>query len=851
MQFSELKIWERLPKSVKKFSLLPASRPKPFLDQEDITELFDALQEFDEAENPPLSADKMMMFISQCDAFINRQTLANDPQSKAVIASLFCTKMQIYKRCLTNPQTPQATQEIIQGKIRHEYNSFIRAVSGLSIMAYTLNEEEQKNLTSPLIEQARELTDFLETPIKIKDEIAQGEISVPDILAANSILNSKKPLSANVRNAFHDLWEVESLRPLLTFAAYATQGYHYGYDGQVTSGDPLRLVFIDDVLTGYLGEMSGMCAGNNMVLLSVAGKTSKGTEFIYEGLSAILAHELHHYFEESFYKSNQLTPYPKNDLLVRKVAKSSTKVVPLTESEASEDARKRESAEREDELDKMVKEALSVSHENQIVADNVSFDKLSSQTRLQPFSTFNAGIKSYPNLQKFKRIRDAEIVVRVSESLPNIFLANGRNEEKAFQTLRDNGLNRCVDWFVKEKSQMADACKKMQTFSGIKFSSQPVKRDRIANYVVYEPTPLHDAVRNNDLEAVKEMMTTNPESWEVKDSLGQNAFELAVSTNNIHLINEFTKSLAVLGKFKNNIGLFNKVLVNLVRLAKDETSEFSKDAFGIFLETKKALIKASSDNDFHFLFPRIFHETFDQKLLDKIKELKTPQKILAAIDNNEIAFLDKFQNHFERYIFKADLKDVRDIFSEIDKKYNLDPPVAQKYFLPNVDSYRLNSCLAYNRPEDFLKHLKELPKIQPSINLIKDETLTLLPERVALACRDKQEKPEQWFGVFKEMVKIFRVNPSNSYGEEDQTLLSLLPKRFRKEALETYEKTIKDYEAAVAEKSIKLVEEVIKTSETKALSKLEIPNSVTELSPNNTQKVAPLLINNNPQLSTH
>lgn len=377
MKFSELKIWESLPQEP---SYYPPFFRRGFDTKDELDSLFAQLEKFDDTKKEEL--------LSECNSIMSRHALSpTPPLSDAVIASLFAVKMQIYLQTNDEPN------------IRKNYAGFLRAAGTLLGAAYQMNEEGQRAFTKSLIETARELTRYLTPIISLKDGTGIGAVPVPDILASASSVTDGEINLNNVRKLFYELWQNEELRPLLHFAAYATQGVHCDRDGAVTTKHPpLQIIFSKDPLVRVGGDQhGGFCAGYNTVFIQLASEFE---------LKKRIAHELHHYFEEVFHSSNQLLPYSPSDT----------------------GAKKR--------LDAMFAEA--------------------TKARPEVFRD----VAEYAGADKNERIRHAEVVVRVSEFLAAL---GKTGTDWMSYTPKRGDLTECVKFFKEEQYRMREAVEKMSS----------------------------------------------------------------------------------------------------------------------------------------------------------------------------------------------------------------------------------------------------------------------------------------------------------------------------------------------------------------------------------------------------
>ncbi len=739
MKFNQLKIWQILPSNSLGFAL-----SENFAHEDEINRLFTKLEYFDDETKKEDLAANAASIIDQSNSLINRHTLATESQwSTVAIAALKTVQMQVFLR-LENSE-----------RIKEEYDSFIRATASTLDIVYQLNEADQKRFTSPFTETARHANKYLVPAVRLKPDAAPQEISVPDILAAATFVSDQNYNLGEVRSVFHQLWKIDELQPLLLYSAYATLGYRCDFNNEVTQSQPLQIVLVNDKITrNNRSNYTGFCSGSNMVVIST--KADYGTyEVFNERIGATLAHELHHYFEESFHQSNQLLPY-------RNAATSF-----FSDPNAA----------IKSQLDKMVKEAISCAQKKEIEVPNSivggRLDKI-----FQPAETFGR-IATYTGAALSQRIRHAEIVVRVSEIVADLCGTKKYSSAETFEKLQNFGLTECVDFFYREQQQMLQSCATIQRVSGINFNHKNPPAKNIADYIEYSPAPSQDAL--------------------ARDSLNQTNLELAMQHGNHADVLKFCREIYQESrdwkKLGSDIKLLHKTAFYLAELSYSKDEKLSKAAIELF-ELAKIMPYSFNQRQINNVFCDASLNNLDPALLEKIS---TTPDILSAIANKELPRFDILKNDLRSYIVKSKTTESKqdDILNTFNEKYDCVTNQTVNYFLPKNP---LRKPLLYCNPEKFLeifdaainseKHegQKELGQklLKDRMSIISLHNDSVI-ELVAHNCND-DFNGKKWYEIFKTLVRTYDIDVLHKSENNNQSLSDLLLSDIRADFLQNFYK---------------------------------------------------------------
>jgi len=585
-------LMERLAKDPK----FKAVEKRLFADTAEVDQLFEHLRKIENKEKD--LAENSTEIIAKCNEILSKQAVlsSKNPLAKVISLAIQAVKMEVYT-------TLNQSEEI-----RKNYSNFRKAITEIDNLKQSLPRDLLPYLSSAVLEYcykaANNLASHLNPVIKIKEGTSLNQVTVPDALVLASVATQDEFNKTNIRRIFHELWEIESLRPLLTIAAYSVHG-HYIYEGKSQSKDPFKIIFSHDSLDGHSsgGITRGLTSSDN-IIVSLAEKSAHGLEVVRSNanIRGTIAHELHHGWEKLRYFQHSSLPYTeKQNVSPQKPAtffqrhfSSSSKIAPFDPNKKTKER-----------LNKMLQEAkdLKLTHSIRIanaLDDNFltskrTFLTSNSETKEleneqdtypafgspQPFQIFNA-LKSY---SRNERTQHAEIVVRVSNSLGTMVGEGGCLEAQAFEIMRKSGLTECLNFFEEEKQQMEILAKELAEKTGITFAATQKSRD-IPEYLNYSSTALHDAVRSGDRELISRLIKENPASLKDQDSLGQTAFELALDLNNPTAVFAFSKSPEMQQELAQNPRLFRRTIFYLIHTTKDANSPHSEEAAALFKEAR-------------------------------------------------------------------------------------------------------------------------------------------------------------------------------------------------------------------------------------------------------------------------
>lgn len=715
-----------------------------FSHKNEINGLFARLEYFDDAKIDPATrkerlADSAAEIIDHCDSLINRHTTAAEATySTAAIASLRTVQMQIFLR-LENAE-----------RITSRYDNFVRACASLLNTAYQLEEEDRKNFTTPLIETARAANKYLPVAAKIKNDVSPQEISVPDVLATATFVSDQKYNLNDVRSLFHQLWQVDELQPLLLYSAYATCGYHCNSAGEVSQGQKLQIVLVnDEIVRKNSTRFDGFCTGSNMVMAST-GQNRGHFTVINQDTGATLAHELHHYFEESFHQSNQLLPY-------------NPKAFFLSDPNSAIKSR----------LNLMIEEALAC-HQKEVIEIPSAISNGRSHTDFQPHKTFGA-LKSYPGSETSERIRHAEVVVRVSEILFDLRSTKKYSTTEAFTALESFGLKECLAFFHEEREQMRHACTKMQKFSGINFNQEIATAQNIPHYLEYALPSSKSALE--------------------RDSLNQTTLEIAIQNADHKTTLQFCRDSRAWLEMGSDLKLMHKTACFLAELSTNKNSTFAEEATRLFKSAQSLPYSLNKDAIFNIFF-HARNQNLDPDLLAKIA---ATDDILTAIASGEIPRFDKLKNELNSYLRKIvkDPEKQQNLFNSIIEKYDIVHNQTGDNFLPK---HPLRKPLLEYHPQKFLEKFEAAKNSDNSLNP-KESGQKLLNEKMGIISPTHDSVIEllahnchndytgnSWNEVLKLLVRENDIKISLKPKSKDHVLLDLLPENLRADFSQNFAK---------------------------------------------------------------
>ena len=740
----------------------------------EVKNLFSQLKEIE--DDPENLLEKKEEIIGRCDGIINRQLLLQGEISKVIILSSFAVKMEIYDRLNESDE------------VRRNYGNFLRVKGAVDVEGQEIPNHFQRYVNYGSVYAARELernlARHLIPVLVIKNGKNLQEMSVPEILSSASY-SPRNYDNKKIKRVFCELWNVESLQPLLTTMAQATQGYYCDYKGEVRQGKKLQIFFSDNDFKGAIG-----LAAKNSISISLSEKSEHGDDYVLRNidlLKGVVTHELHHYWESSRY-NNSSSPYTKV---------YQAKTLPIYPEEVGQylwqnfsDTKKAEkilAKESKAHVTQMLKEAYDIKREN---CDN----NLGSEL----FEIF----KNLESYSESRNIRRKEVVVRTSEALATMSGSKGRSEEKVFEILDQCGLVKCVEFFHKEREQMQEAAEKIALESQVSFAPMVL---------------VHDVIKNQSDELTTQLLKKYPYLLTYRDSLGQTLLESMASNNNHRLILDLfkeTKMQYPLFFDERDSEPLRQVVFYLIDLAKDETSEFADEARGLFKEIKYLNNLVGKSYSFKSVNYDARKATLSEELLNKVKS-KTPEEILTAIDQGEIAIRDKFGNIFFEYVFEVskrdpDAKKIRkDIFDKVREKYDHYELQVEDLFLP---ANPLRSAFCCNQPKIFLENFQKSEDaseiLQQRLGIVdakNDSVIELIAESCGFG-----NGGGKWFDIFKNIICEHEIDPNQKYGASDKTLLDLLPEDFREEAQDVFVKVVT---AEVTKSLEEITQNVVETND--------------------------------------
>jgi hypothetical protein len=698
-------------------------------DKKEIDSLFKDLEKLEDTLHSDKSAQEEIL--QRCSTLIAKHQAKDTTLSKYLLFAIFAAKMEIYHRLDRRDD------------ISREYAAFSRAEQDAK--GNILTTEQQRFIDTSAMFNSAELKEILITKLAVvldvKKDVKIPDLNVADILASSSFVCGDIHNLQRIRRIFHELWQVESLQPLMTFAAYAALGNFVDSDNEVTKEYPLMLIFSDEPLE----DSTFGIQYKNMVMVSLSDKDDdKEYSFLSDShIKDTITHELYHFFARVFYRNNAL-PYKAD-----------------------------ESAAMIQVLDKMVAEAASITDTHSITQISRYYEILVA-TRKEPFESFSNLESSY----KPEKLH-AEVVVRTPAALAAMHKDCG--EAESLEIMRRSGLNCCVDFFLREVELTKIAVSALEKEMNKKLAKPGAEFCEVPHYAKYRSTELHDAVRSNDPERLRELLKGDRNLAET-DSFNENALQLAMSSNKPALVFEFAQSAKVIDYLYQNIPLLQRVLFYLVDLAKDETSEFSSQALAIF---KQANIAEQNFPVMNKAFFSVREKILDANLVKDLETLPMPE-ILAQIGDGRITYYDKFGNSIRMYFAAAERPELMD---EVLEHYY--PSIARGEFIePDIMRLQLR------RKEDpikFLVELKERAK-EEDFNPLKLMEMSAnhdtLVEHVALRCKlsTLEGGKKAWFEVFKYIMVEFNINPEMQAAQGSDPLIEILPEEFRQEAKAIFKK---------------------------------------------------------------
>lgn len=653
-------------------------------------------------------------------------------------------------------------------EVRRNYGNFLRVKGAVDVEGQKIPNHLQRYVNYGLVHAARELernlARHLLPVLVLEDGKNLQEMSVPEILSSASY-SPRKYDDEKIKRVFCELWNVKSLQPLLTTAAYATQGYYCDYKGEVRQGKKLQIFFSDNNFKGAIG-----LAAKDSIFISLSQKSEHGDEDELRNidlLKGVVAHELHHYWENYRY-NNHHSPYTKV---------YQAKTLPIYPEEVGQYLWQNFSETKKAEK---ILANESKAHVTQMLTEAYDIKNETCENNLgsELFGIF----KNLESYSESRNIRRKEVVVRTSEALATMSGSKGRSEEKVFEILDQCGLVKCVEFFHKEKEQMQEAVKKIAVDSQVSFAPM---------------VEIHEVIRNQSDELTTQLLKKDCYFLTYRDAIGQSVLELIASNNKHRLILDLFQEpemQCALFLDKRDSDPLRQVVFYLINVAKDETSEFSDEALDLFKRMKYLNGLLGESYSFESINYDSIEATLSEELLNKIKS-KTPEEILTTIDQGEIPLRDKFGNSFFDYLCKAFEKDpdpnkvLKDILDKVREKYDDYEFQVEDSFLP-INPLRY--AFYYASPQIFLENFPKSEDasevLEQRLGIVSAENDSVI-ELIAEVCRFRDVGGD-WFDIFKNIIHDYKIDPNQKYGANDKTLLDLLPEDLREEAQEVFAKVV-------------------------------------------------------------
>lgn len=584
---------------------------------EDINGLFAELASVKENDVQDLVSKKNEIF-ERCEEIANKKIFSQDLRSKLTVASMFAVRMKVCNEIITSYESGNIAEdqiEIVEDSrafVKNNYSNFLRSINKANAAIRKLNPRIQGEVGNKFMYHFGDLADsiipHLDRAITVRSGTNVSEMSVPDVLARSSYVEHKNSYQLNVRELFQELWEVESLRPLLTVAAHLTQ------DKQ----DPLRMVFTRGILSGEIydsGEILGFCRNKaNIIVTSHSKQSFHGEEIPISkaNIKGAIIHELHHFWE-GLKHNNRRAPYDRS--LVEGLE---TLPVPLEiAAEYFIEAFSNENLDSQS-LNSKVKQQLNSAlgeikkinkDQSAVVESAVARDGNVYET-YQPYEIFDF-LKSYPENRVIQR---TESVVRVPHVL-GYCVGEGYSEEEVIKLMADSGLKEFLKLFNQEKEQMLEESEKISAETGNRF--------------------LQSFSENPDyLES--SLVTSHPLDVAIKNSNAEEVLELCARED-------------MMKEFKQNPRLLNKSVLYLINLAKNDDSEHSGQALTEFKN-----IKNNFENDHSPAISVIFANARRLTMNSDITSSITPEIIRNRASEGSLSEdEDRFGNIFIDYAVDA------------------------------------------------------------------------------------------------------------------------------------------------------------------------------------------------------
>ena len=778
----------------KTFTLPNLRRTPPKLEESylletrsEVDELFEKLKEITTTSDLPQTLKEIF---TKCDTIINRQTVQNQPISPTIVVSAMAIKMELALDFdiafdATAQSDPKLCPDIILNcgnfsAVRNNANSFYVAHKEIMRINSLLPKDISSLLTPQIVSAcisisrrvaARMIPSFASQQ---SDETA-AVYEVPDLLAAASFAPQTSILEqANIRRMFHELWEVELLRPLLSNAAYATLGLAIK-DGKLQRITPLKIIFFDKGLSSIrdTGDITGL-THDSRVSVAISTRDPHGIDTLRSDaiIKGTIIHELHHFWERLKHSQSSALPYLEgssskppqlaptifqqfcNLLASGRIVK---KVIPETKPDRNQEIKER--------LDRMTKEAEEIKKDSGLLVTQ-KFSSGGYRTLVrEPFSTFNA----VTHYEKDQETQHSEIVVRVPASLGTL-TAEGHSAEEAMKAMKDSGLEECIKFFLEEVSQMQEKIQKLQEQSQIIFTNPQKEKDFFAK---------NDLERALDLQDTQAVVTLcRPEQ---------------ITT------------------LSHDLPLLHRAILHLIKTAKNSDHPDSEIALSKFREIRDQLYFSPDTPRAAFsLILDTIDITIDEEHIKQIAS-RSSKEIAADIRSGAIPFRDKFGNDFISYAIRASQKLDRSSFyhkvedfmlrqysrisgQHVDTTSRFIEGIISKItpeqtfyrhqesddFLPGQDQNLLYKSLVENNPKMFWKILKSaddpMEILQQKVPSKFKENNSVI-ERIAARIEpqiEKSKRADPWLNAFKKILRQYPIDLTKKYGDNDKPLIEML-----------------------------------------------------------------------------
>lgn len=691
-----------------------------------VDSLFESLSRIDVEEGKELNAAAVQGYVDECNTIIDRKLSINNGVSKLIVASVFAAKMELYRR--TNQDQ----------KIKKEFALFHRAIGAVPSSKEIPEEEEKFIWVAYPLQSCNAVEDslvpYLNCALPLREGVAARELSVPDALTSASFVSGTFYNLAGVRKMFHELWQIESLQPLLRVMAHATRGQYCDRTGKIEAKEPLKIVFNDDLLRGYFDDdvTSGLSV-RNIAMISLRGADKDGTESIRgdRDIKGTIIHELHHAWEKSF-NNGSVLPY-----------------LPSDETAPAIKAR----------MELMLKEAAAVREESCL--EIISRSKMTgvSATRFQPLAVFDF-VKSYAEDEKTRHV---EIVVRVGNALG--IMVDVKNplkpcdEARAFEIMQRCGLTECIAFFREEVEMMRATSARISATTGLHFADTTLPFTEVPTCASYVSTPLHDAVRRKDSAAITGIITSGFDVT-AKDSLEQSALELAMDYDDPAMALTFRKTKEVHKMLGENLPMLRR-LANYLAAKSCEGELWSEEATSAFREMR---VQSDLKSAYFFLARDVARDFANPTLVEEVRTM-TIEDFESTLARREIKDpADILGNNFIDYCYVARNETLGNFIAQ---SYYTS---AQKGLLLKCNS--LQMAEKEKNPQKFLMEINAMVErgesLPSRLDMYKrnDSLLGCVAAEIMDLKKEEEAQLEHWLALTRRLVELgydpFVVNCSDS-----------------------------------------------------------------------------------------